>query len=631
MTIFQEVQELLAHTVEVPEHIQEEMEIDEPQPVTVHEATTQTVREPGTTRTVRMQVDMRSKGPTKKTKGSQTMPEVVEISTQTDKEFCPLCDHKQLSIQVEPISPSSPDLPSSQPDPVSADDSDDSDYLPSSSQTTSSSDSERRPTPPPTESFFLVAWSALSMLLNLRCCDFCQEMDMDMSTTTQGTMLCVLWTCKSCKKVTKWKSQPLVGDIPLGNILLSVAILSTGALATKVIRMFQNMKVACISKRTFFRHQKDYLLPSITHLWAEQQAWLIACLQAEQRGIVLAGDGRSDSPGHSAKYGMYTMLELPANVIIDMQLVQSNEVGGATHMEKEGFIRSVNFLETQQGLDIDVIITDRHVQLRKWIRENLPDVQHLLDVWHVAKGFRKKLVALSKEKDCTDLKQWIDSIINHLYWSVMSTDSAEPNLVEAKWTSVLNHIVNIHTHNNELFPKCEHKRLRGRAARKKWLKPCSTMMVKLEKLATTTYLIRDLKQLSNREQTSSLEAFHSLLNHYAPKMYAFSYEGQLCRGLLAVMHFNENSGRTQQSTRSGELQYAVSLPKWKKGGHTVRKVLEEPTFDYVNEIIKDVLDRLTYPREDVDVRDVPPPLSSEYQRPTKETAVSQFKSRYKST
>ncbi|XP_023819663.1 uncharacterized protein LOC101164121 isoform X2 [Oryzias latipes] len=501
-----EVQELLAQPVEVPEHIQEEMEIDEPQPVPVHEATTQTVRQPGTSRTVRLQVDMRPKGPTKKTKGSQTMPEVVEISTQTDEDFCPLCDHKQLSIQVEPIIPSSPDLPSSQPDPVSADESD---YLPSSSQTPSSSDSER-------------------------------------------------------------------------------------------------------NGHGHVNHN-----------------WLIACLQAEQRGIVLAGDGRSDSPGHSAKYGTYTMLELPANVIIDMQL--SNEVGGASHMEKEGFIRSVNFLGTQQGLDIDVIITDRHVQLRKWIRENLPDVQHLLDVWHVAKGLRKKLVALSKEKDCTDLKEWIDSIINHLYWSVMSTDSAEPNLVEAKWTSMLNHIVNIHTHNNDLFPKCEHKRLRGRAARKKWLKPCSTLTVKLEKLATTTYLIRDLKQASNREQTSSLEAFHSLLNHYAPKMYAFSYEGQLCRGLLAVMHFNENSGRTQQSTRSGELQYAVSLPKWKKGGHTVRKVLEEPTFDYVNEIIKDVLDRLVHPREDVDVRDVPPPLSGEYQRPTKETAVSQFKSRYKST
>lgn len=36
MTIFQEVQELLAQPVEVPEHIQEEMEIDEPQPVPVH-------------------------------------------------------------------------------------------------------------------------------------------------------------------------------------------------------------------------------------------------------------------------------------------------------------------------------------------------------------------------------------------------------------------------------------------------------------------------------------------------------------------------------------------------------------------------------------------------------------------
>ena len=36
---------------------------------------------------------------------------------------------------------------------------------------------------------------------------------------------------------------------------------------------------------------------------------------------MLAGDGRADSPGHSAKYGSYTLIEL-SNKVVDFQLVQ---------------------------------------------------------------------------------------------------------------------------------------------------------------------------------------------------------------------------------------------------------------------------------------------------------------------
>lgn len=54
-------------------------------------------------------------------------------------------------------------------------------------------------------------------------------------------------------------------------------------------------------------------------------------------------------------------------------------------MEKEGFIRSSRFIENA-GLDIGTIITDRHGPIRKLIRENMPDVEHLFDIWHVAKG-----------------------------------------------------------------------------------------------------------------------------------------------------------------------------------------------------------------------------------------------------
>ena len=57
-------------------------------------------------------------------------------------------------------------------------------------------------------------------------------------------------------------------------------------------------------------------------------------------------------------------------------------------MEKEGLVRSCQNLQTA-GLEIAALITDHHLQIQKWIRENLPDVKHYFDVWHVAKGKKK--------------------------------------------------------------------------------------------------------------------------------------------------------------------------------------------------------------------------------------------------
>ena len=55
------------------------------------------------------------------------------------------------------------------------------------------------------------------------------------------------------------------------------------------------------------------------------------------------------------------------------------------HMEKEGLIRCLSVLNTQ-GFTVQTLVTDRHRQIGKWMREEMPHVQHLFDVWHVAKG-----------------------------------------------------------------------------------------------------------------------------------------------------------------------------------------------------------------------------------------------------
>ena len=65
--------------------------------------------------------------------------------------------------------------------------------------------------------------------------------------------------------------------------------------------------------------------------------------------------------------------------------MQSNEVKGSYHMEKEGLHRVLEFLH-HNHLKVNILVTDRHRQINKWLREEHPEVTHYYDVWHVAKG-----------------------------------------------------------------------------------------------------------------------------------------------------------------------------------------------------------------------------------------------------
>lgn len=71
-------------------------------------------------------------------------------------------------------------------------------------------------------------------------------------------------------------------------------------------------------------------------------------------------------------------------------------------MEKEGLIRGINYFE-QNGVPIGQIVTDRHLQVAKWLRENLPETTHNIDVWHVAIGNQKKNTILPKIKFFTSI------------------------------------------------------------------------------------------------------------------------------------------------------------------------------------------------------------------------------------
>jgi len=59
------------------------------------------------------------------------------------------------------------------------------------------------------------------------------------------------------------------------------------------------------------------------------------------------------------------------------------------------------------------------------------------------------------------------SINNHTFWTAASSTS-EPERI-AKWNSILNHVQDIHTHEDPLYPECEHA-IRKTTDKSKWLK-----------------------------------------------------------------------------------------------------------------------------------------------------------------
>ena len=85
-------------------------------------------------------------------------------------------------------------------------------------------------------------------------------------------------------------------------------------------------------------------------------------------------------------------------------------------------------------------------------------------------GFRKKLEAAAKQKDCGIIGNWQRSIINHLYWCVASTMDGDTDTILAKWLSLDNHVHNKHTHSDIKFPMCVHGSLTGNERKKKWFK-----------------------------------------------------------------------------------------------------------------------------------------------------------------
>ena len=120
-------------------------------------------------------------------------------------------------------------------------------------------------------------------------------------------------------------------------------------------------KMTFLSELTFFPIQREVLIPAIASFYEEKKTLILSRLREQE--IIVAGDGRNDSPGHSAKYCTYTSMEYQSKEIVDIITVDKREVDlKSPNLEVRGFCKLLRLL-LDAGIQVKEVITDAHVQV----------------------------------------------------------------------------------------------------------------------------------------------------------------------------------------------------------------------------------------------------------------------------
>lgn len=228
--------------------------------------------------------------------------------------------------------------------------------------------------------------------------------------------------------------------------------------------------------------------------------------------VVLAGDGRHDSMGYSAKYGTYQIFCCTIGLIVYIVLVQANQAGSSAGMEFLAFQKAFTFL-LGTAMIVKSFISDRHTSIAKWMKEDClrrcREIENqrcntsLTAGIFIAKKIQKVLIKLSKEKNCEIIGRWRKACVHQFYWAVTSNKETLEGLKLAKFHAFVSHVLSKHTGlPNPAFNACAHEII---TTPRVWMTKVLEAYEKLYAALHKSSLTKAIEKASSVEQTSCLE------------------------------------------------------------------------------------------------------------------------------
>lgn len=163
----------------------------------------------------------------------------------------------------------------------------------------------------------------------------------------------------------KWSSQPKLSSrgVYAGDFMLAVNILLSGNNYRKIALLNQFLNIGVVDRKAYENISAKYAKPVIERHWKMEQEKRIE--QFKSKKVTVIGDGRMDSPGHSAQYCTYSLMEYESKAILATVVVDKRETGlKSTNMEKEGLIRALKEVK-DMGIIVEEVVTDGHTSIAK--------------------------------------------------------------------------------------------------------------------------------------------------------------------------------------------------------------------------------------------------------------------------
>ncbi|XP_046345432.2 uncharacterized protein LOC124126050 [Haliotis rufescens] len=370
-----------------------------------------------------------------------------------------------------------------------------------------------------------------------------------------GTALVVQWGCTSGHSCGSWASQPKMKRMFCGNLQLSTSILFSGNSYMKIALLAKFLNLGIIGEPTFYQVQRLYAAPAINKYWTVMQTQLLSEKVRQRQDVRVAGDGRNDSPGHSAQFCTYSFSDLDTDAILHLEVVDVRQSTSSVAMEKVAFQHGLNFLTSK--VKVTEVVTDQSPMITKVMRitPGYQAIDDQYDIWHVAKNLEKRLIASCKPSSV--LRQWITPIKNHFWWSAQVCEGQTIKMKEI-WLRVLSHVCNIHEWHvaGHTEGKCSHAPINETEDREQpWLDKNSPEMDSLRHVVTEPRFLKQFHYFRKFRHTGALESFNSHILTYSPKRHSYQFTGYLARNQLAAIDHNHHLHRPEQTNSEGETMY----------------------------------------------------------------------------
>ena len=414
-----------------------------------------------------------------------------------------------------------------------------------------------------------------------------------------------------------WHSSPINKKYFDINLKLPAMATMCGLGYTLLENVMAGLRIPYITHGGFYKNIKLNLYPVIVRKWNAMRTSIIQKLVSGGKSCDVAGDGHFDSPGWTAKYCTYSIMDIDTGAIIDFFIAQRGMYFGDLEMEsaKEVLSNLVN-----SGLKINRFVTDENNKISKMVRENFKTIVHCLDIWHKARLLKKKLTKLAKKH--SELTKWIPKLVNHFWYSCQKCEG-DPQVLLENFHSCLLHICNKHGWVNdplkklkdeiwkerekkrknplseaekkkrgpglpffETVLKCSHKtRMRHRRLRGiEWLDIEGDAYKSLFRYLTDTKFCNSLRKCCQFLHTGGLEVYHNVRLKLLPKRTSYSLVKMIMSSMLVAIDVNSNLLGSENIKRKKGWKWSRSQKKYVPKHRILKK-----DYSFRQDLIKDMM------------------------------------------